>query len=588
MKKKIVLWGEDENNKKILVALELLAKENKVNIYTFDEQLATESFYNSLMDDWRIGKEIEFPEGFKLIESPLSMTDDLLPENIKVQRSDVITRAKAEWHFVVLSSKLYDLYHSELEDFKERISKLTSFESGIFEELKGFWSKVADQARERNIFRDHADRLKNQTNELFNRLKELRSKANAEMAKVSKETMKGFNEKLDELNVKVEKGLGLNPIFEELKKMQADFKKATLSRDDRNKLWKKIDTAFKNLKEKKYGKREGDQNRDSRLGRRYDGLMSAIEKMERSISRDKKDIDYQNKRVGETHGQLEMQIRQAKVMMIQERINSKQEKLNEMLATKVDLEKRIEKEEAKKAKAAEKKKIDKKKEELKEKIAGEISQQTEEMKEEAEKLAKAADAINKKPKEKETPKKESMLGAISTVAGEALENVVDTVKAVSEVVGDKMGEKVDEIKDKLEVDEKVESLKEAVSELKEDISEKVDDIKSSMTEKKADGEEGLMDKIANVGKKIADEVKEVASDVKEEIKEKVDDVKASMTDKEESGTEAGKEEKSFLGKIADVGSKVMDEVSEVAGDLKEKAEEVIQDAKDAMSDSEEE
>jgi len=517
MKKKIVVWGADENDKKILVALELLAKENKVNIYTFDESIATEAFYNSLMEDWRAGKEVEFPEGFVKLEKPLSMTDDLLPETIKVQRTDVISRAKAEWHFVVLSAKLFDLYNSELEDFKERVSKMVAFENGIFEELKTFWSKVADQARERNIYRDQADKLKGQTNDLFTKLKELRSKANSDLAKASKETYSKYATKLDELNAKVEKGLGLNPIFEELKRMQADFKKEKFTRDDRNKLWNKIDAAFKTLKEKKYGKKEGsnDNTQVSRLDRRYQGLMAAIEKMDRSISRDKKDIEFQNKRVADTDGQLEMQIRQAKIIMIKERINSKQEKLDEMLSTKVDLEKMKAKEEAKAAKRAEKAEVEKKKAELKEKVASEIAQKNSELEQDSDKLEKAAEAINKKPKTKVEPQKESLLGAIAAVAGEALEDVVDTVKAVTEVVGNQVGEKVEELKEKLDIDEKIDSVKEVVNEIKEEVAE------------------------------VVVETKEKVSEIKDEVTGKMDERKTSIVENPDSNVEkpeAGKSE----------------------------------------------
>lgn len=530
MKKKIVLWGANEKDEKILVALELLAKENKVNIYTFDESVATESFYKTMMDEWRENKEIEFPENHQKLERSLSMTDELLPEEIKVQRGDIIQRAKAEWHFAVLSSKLYDLYSSELEEFKEKVSNLVDFDGGLFEELKSFWSKVADQARERNIFRDQADKLKNQTNDLFTRLKELRSKANAEFAKVSKERLASLNNRIDELNAKIEKGLGLNPIFEELKKVQADFKNETLTRDDRNKVWKKIDNAFKVLKEKKYGKKENDNNAVSRLDRRFEGLLSAIEKMERSIQRDEKDIAFQNKRANETDGQLEMQIRQAKVQMINERIRSKKEKLDDMLSTKIELEKRKEKEAARAAKREEQKEIQKRKEAVKEKIAQEINQNSKEIKEDAEKLEKAASEINKEGKTK-PKKKETLLGAIAAVASETIEDVVDTVKAVTEVVGDKIGDKVEEVKEKFDLDEKIEEVKEVTKEVKEEISEKVEDVKaavSEMTESNEDGEpKSLMDKISDVGSKIVDDVKEVVSDIKEEVKEEISEIKGT-------------------------------------------------------------
>ncbi|MBI5916581.1 MAG: SUMF1/EgtB/PvdO family nonheme iron enzyme [Bacteroidetes bacterium] len=77
------------------------------------------------------------------------------------------------------------------------------------------------------------------------------------------------------------------------------------------------------------------------IKRRYDGLISAIEKMEQSIGRDKNDLDFQRHKIDTTDGQLEAQIRQAKIVMIEERLSSKEEKLAEMNVTKEGLEKRL-------------------------------------------------------------------------------------------------------------------------------------------------------------------------------------------------------------------------------------------------------
>ena len=486
MKKKIVLWGSDENDKKLLLALELLPAENMVKLYSFPEEIATEEFYNQLMNEWREDKEVSFPEGHNVEDRALSMTEELLPETIKVQRTDIITRAKTEWHFVVLSTKLYDLYQSELEEFKDRISKLSEYDGGVFEEMKAFWTKVSEQARERNLFRGQTEKLKKQTNQLFDTLKELRSKANAEFSKISKENKDKFKKKLEEINEKIDKGLGLNPIFDELKNIQNEFKASKFTREDRSSLWQSIDDAFKKVKEKKYGKQASSKTGGSRLQRRYEGLLSAIDKMEKSISRDEKDIAFQTKRADETQGQLEMQIRQAKVKMVQERIDSKKEKLAEMLKTKTDLEQRLEKEKQQQAKEEEKIKIKEKESELKDKIAEEITQKTEDMDDQAEQLEEAAKALNEsksKGSKKAEEKEESLLESVTTVVSEMVEDVVDTVKAVSEVVEGKVEEKIDAVKEdiktkaeELELDQKVEDVKKKAEEIKETIEESIEKI----------------------------------------------------------------------------------------------------------------
>ena len=104
MKTKLVLWGTDAEENKVLIALSLRTLENKVDIWTFSESIVTEEFGKKLMDEWRNGQDLEFPEGNIHIERELTMTDGLLPDDIKVSRGDLIQRAQTEWHFAVLSA----------------------------------------------------------------------------------------------------------------------------------------------------------------------------------------------------------------------------------------------------------------------------------------------------------------------------------------------------------------------------------------------------------------------------------------------------------------------------------------------------
>jgi hypothetical protein len=486
MKTKIVVWGSNQNDEKILIALELLAKENKVNIYTFPEKVATEELYNNLYSDWREGKEMEMPGGHEVIQRELSASEELLPDEIKISKGNIIERVKTEWHFMVLSAKLSEMYHSELNDFKEKVADLKTFDSIVWNELKQFWAKVQDQVRERNLFRDHANNLRNQTNDLFTSLKSLRKTLDDDFKRISKENSAKFSTSLQTIEEKISGGLGLQPLFEELKKLQKEFKDTKFTKDDRAAIWNRLDKAFKDVKEKRFGKSNNKSSGSSpldRLQRRYDGLLSAIKKMENSIDRDKREIRHQDDRISKTDGQLEAQLRQAKIKMTNERIRSKEEKLSEMMRTKTDLDKRFEIEKAKEAKRQERLKVENKKKEVEAKIAAEIKEAAEKRKEEDGKLIKAATAISAKPKaaeekaveekptenevpiEKvvETPSEEeatpvesiaesaeNMVDKVSTMISETLEDVVDTVKAVAEVIENKAEEVMDSINEEEE------------------------------------------------------------------------------------------------------------------------------------------
>ncbi len=455
MKTKIVLWGTNDQEERILLALELRAEDNKVNIYTFEDRLVTEEFNQKMMKDWRDGLPVEFPEEHNVYERELTITESLLPENLKVERGDLIQRAQTEWHFIVLSAKLNATYQSELDALRDRVHKLEAFDSKAWDSLKQFWAKVQTQVRERNLFREHADALRDNTNVLFAKLKELRSKLDDEFKKLSQANHDDFVGKLEEIENKIKEGLRLQPIFDELKNLQRQFRESKLTREHRSKVWQKLDGAFKTVKEKRFGSKGDDRSPLERIQRRYEGLLAAIEKMERSIGRDKDDLSFQNKKIETTDGQLEVQIRQAKILMIQERIRSKEEKLGEMLQTKTELEKRIEQQKEKEAKRMEKEKLAEAKKAAEAKIAEEIKQAEAARESQSEKLSKAAEAIgaNKKSPAAEeveaAPPKEGLLSAAATAIGEVMQDAVDTVKAVAEVVGDKIEEAVDELKEEV-------------------------------------------------------------------------------------------------------------------------------------------
>lgn len=405
MKRKLVLWGSNSQNEKVLLGLELIADRKEVNIYSLPEAHVTKELNDQLFNQWRDQSEEGFPvEGADKQVQELTVSGSILPEGISVDNDELVGRAQTEWHFVVLSNKLSETYKQELEDLKKRVDDLQKFDSGIWEELKGFWSKVQTQIREKNLFREHSEHLKESTNQLFDQLKALRKKLDEEFRERSKENKKHFLELLQDFEQKIEKEIRLEGVFNELKDVQRKFKETDFVRRDRSDVWKYLDGLFKKVKEKRFGDGAGQKMKSplERLENRYQGLLKAIDRMQRSISKDEKDYNYQKNKQKGFAGQLEQQLKEAKLEMIKERVDSKKEKLEDMLKTRQMLEKRMEKQK-------EKERLQKLKEEAKKEAQKKIEKKVEEserlLQEKKEELERAAEKLKGKAESKGNNKK---------------------------------------------------------------------------------------------------------------------------------------------------------------------------------------
>ncbi len=593
------MWGTADENKKVLIAIGLRADDNEVDVFTFPFESTTEEFYNLMLNEWREAHEVPFPEGFSHLVRPLSASDALLPENLNVDRQDIIQRAQTEWHFVVLSNRLYQSFHTELKEIGEKLKNTDNYSNQLWEEMKQIWERIQKNIFDKTLMRDHGQELREMTNDIFTQLKNMRKSLDTENDKVSTEFANTFSSKLDAVEEKIKGGLGLQPLFNDLKRLQQEFKEASLTRGDRSKIWKRIDNAFKAVKEKRFGEKS---NRDSstldRIDRRYQGLMAAIDKMQKSINRDNKDKGFQDNRIANTDGQLEAQIRMAKIKMIDERVKSKNEKLEEMLKTKADLESRLEREkkfqqEQLKEKQR-KEEIKEAKESVKQKIADTINEQAEQV--DAESLEKAAKEIADQKSKSSTKKKpkESMFDAIRETVGESLTDLSDSIGAVASVVGDHLEESFKEGKE--EAGEKAHDLKEKAKHFAENLKEKASHFTDDMKEKASHLDDTLgfstktKDKLHHL-KEDADakmgDIGDAVEELKKETKQKAHDLKESAkhvaADLKEKADHLADEVKEKATQM-DEKLSLSDETKAKLNHLKEEAEEKMKDLGEAFEE----
>jgi hypothetical protein len=390
MRNRIAVWGRDAQEKRVLITIELQVSDNVVRIQTYPEKVVSDDVFKSFMDKWRKNQEVELPEPDRVIARELSVTEGILPDDLKAEQTDMILRAQTEWHYHVLSNKLAESYISELAEIEDRIERAGEYSSDLWNQAKNFWQKVQGQLQDKTLLREQGNEIRKRVDVSFEKLKEMREVLNEKYKEQSEKNIAKFGDLLEDAEKRITEGTHLNKVFNDLRDIQKKFHNVKFTKTDRDAVYSRIDAAFKAVKEKR-GQGGGDR-KAGRTQSRLDGLLKAMDRMKSGIGRDENDLKFERRRIEKTDGQLEKQIREAKVVMIQSRITSKQAKLDDMIKTRAMLESKIEQEKAKAEKNAKKAAERAAAEAAKAKIAADMATRVVSPEEEA-KLKAAAEAI---------------------------------------------------------------------------------------------------------------------------------------------------------------------------------------------------
>jgi len=88
MRTRLVLWSKNENDERYLIALSLNEHKGDIDAWKLPEGVVSDELEEALMNQWRKGEEVEFPQGHTPVKTKLSLTENILPEGVKPESQD--------------------------------------------------------------------------------------------------------------------------------------------------------------------------------------------------------------------------------------------------------------------------------------------------------------------------------------------------------------------------------------------------------------------------------------------------------------------------------------------------------------------
>jgi hypothetical protein len=346
----------NQKDEPILVALELNVNSMNIEVRYFPTSTMKEDEIEDFIKKFSHGEELSFPETCTM-ENRSFTEESLLPDNIKIEgKSGAIRQLQNEWSYLLLNAKLFEQFNAQLEDIKIKAAELKGFSSELFDEAKEFWEKVLEYKKEREISQEKLAYFKEEINGVFDHLKKLKESLLKEKDAASEKIRTEFSEIFTSIDNRLEEhGVRFNTIMEELKALQTRLRGEDIKRDIKNILFDDIQARYDRIKVKREEVMGGVNNS------RIDGLTQALERMQKTLNMDVRDLDFNTKKLNTVDSKLELQLREAKIKVLKDRIASKEEKIADIQKTLNKLTKKSapkEKETTEETKKQDKKKVE--------------------------------------------------------------------------------------------------------------------------------------------------------------------------------------------------------------------------------------
>ncbi len=327
MQSRFTAKGVTSDDKEVLLAYELKQEEFKVLLYIVPKKSLKAETKELLEKNWVDGEAFEFPKGTVEVNPNLN-AESILPDDIRSDEAGKIRIKQNEWAYSLLTAKLWESYLLELDELKKKSNELTHYDRTLFDDAKSFWERVLEHRKERDISQESLDKIKDDVNSIFEKLKTFRKTESAEFEATSTKSRDEVLAKLESIRSRTNEKANFKVLMDELKNIQTESRKNRYSKADDQQLRKAFDSIYQFINEQR-NHFFSDKN-----AARIKGLNDVIERMDFSLNRDKKDLEYMQKKTDSNKiSSLELQLIKVKTNMLNETIASKEEKLKDIRAT---------------------------------------------------------------------------------------------------------------------------------------------------------------------------------------------------------------------------------------------------------------
>jgi hypothetical protein len=333
MQSRFTATGVTKDDSTVLLAYELKEEEFKVDLYIVPKKSLSTEQIEQLEKGWVEGEAFEFPADAQLVNPNLN-AESVLPDDIRSNETGKIRGKQNEWAYQLLTAKLWESYLLELDELKKKAEQLTHYDRQLFEDAKSFWERVLEHRKERDISQSSLDKIKDDVNSVFEKLKTFRKTETAEFEAASTKLRDELMARLEDIRKRADANANFKALLEELKSLQQETRKNRYTKADDSLVKKAFDSAFQFISDQR------NAFFNDKTASRIKGLTEVIQKMESSLNRDKKDVEYMQKKANSKNiSSLELQLIKVKTNMLNEAIASKEEKLKDIYATMEKLQK---------------------------------------------------------------------------------------------------------------------------------------------------------------------------------------------------------------------------------------------------------